>query len=137
MTTARFDADHRVQAKWLFLVLLLALMLASGLLRQAAAAQPVDDLDWRRAPNALGLALDARPEQEERALFRWTIDAGRGVICDLDADGDGDFDHRISDCARGGEVSHVFTESGVFHATMTAHAEDGRAGVARVRVEVR
>jgi hypothetical protein len=111
-----------------------ALLLA---LQAPAGAQPVDELDWRTAPNALNLELSARTPEDDAARFRWRLDGADGnVICRLDADGDGAFERLILACDARSSVLHRYREGGVFFATMEARAPDGRTGRARVRVDV-
>lgn len=98
-------------------------------------AQPIDALDWREAPTALHLELYA-VTNEIGARFTWHVDkAVHGVVCYLDADGDGEFEHTIERCAARSSLVHHYREPGVFFVTMTAHSGDGRTGRAVLRVD--
>lgn len=124
------------RAKRGFLAALALLALAAARVDGDAAAQPVDGLDWRRAPNALGLELTVAPG-EGVAIFHWRIAEADGpVVCRLDADGDGVFDHELLDCHARKELQHRFARSGVYFATLVAQGVEGQAGLARAQVAV-
>jgi hypothetical protein len=136
MTRLRLTGEvGRTQAKWLFLGTLLALSMVSGWLHRASA-QRRDALDWREAPNALGLDLSASASSGA-ATFVWHLAPGAGpIVCHLDADGDGAFDHEVADCASEKILTHRYGASGVYYATLIAASRDGRAGIARAEVAV-
>lgn len=125
---------RRPRAAWL---LLSALVATSTILAvRPAAADRTDALDWRRAPNALGLELSAAAGRGT-ATFVWHLapDAG-AVVCRLDADGDGEIDHEVLDCAAHKSWVHRFDASGIYRATLLATGEGGRTGIARATVAV-
>ena len=115
---------------------LIAAALAAPLALALAApglAQPQDELDWRRAPNALNVELDVRVERGT-AVFTWDLD-DRRARCAIDVDGDGELDQELETCAPG-SVTHTFDREGVFFANLVAETPDGRRGLARVPVRV-
>lgn len=131
----RTSEPLRARAKWLFIGALLSLSLLAGWIHRATA-QRRDALDWRDAPNALSLELSATTAPSA-ATFVWHLapDAGP-VVCRLDADGDGAFDHELPDCAGEKSRTHRYRASGVYFPTMLARSADGRAGIARVAIAV-
>jgi hypothetical protein len=105
-----------------------------------ASAQPVDEVDWRASPNALGAVLEASDAPNGEALLAWRFEPGSGPVhCALDADGDGRLDYRLPDCRAQSRIRHLFRseDSGVYFATLLAESADGRRGLARAAVDVR
>jgi hypothetical protein len=123
---------------WSFLLALAAAVAMSAVLQAHVDAQPRDRLEWRDAPNAL--SLDMRVDAEgQTATFVWSLETDRDhVSCALDANGDGEIDYRVPDCRARNELTHRFEdgETGVVFPTLIAESADGRAGIARARVDV-
>ena len=115
------------------LALVAPFALAPFALATPGLAQPREELDWRRAPNALNVELEVRVE-DGTAVFSWDLD-DPAARCAIDVDGDGVLDHELDRC-RPGRVTHQFDHQGVFFATLVAEAPDGRRGIARVPVRV-
>lgn len=137
MTALRWPRPAaRVRATQTFVAALLLVGLAVSRWDGGAAAQPVDSLDWRAAPNALELDLVASAPDGGAVTFQWFVRSQAPVTCRLDADGDGTFEHEIRACEARKELEHRYTRSGIDFATMDARAADGPTGLAQARIVV-